>query len=65
MMLYKQDCLNCKKTFDLKATDPDSYRVLFCCVECKDTYYENEVLKKAEELDIDVPIENRWDILDL
>ncbi len=64
-MLYKQNCLNCKETFDLQATDPTSYKTLFCSEKCKETYYENIILKAAEELGIDVPIENRWQILDL
>jgi len=64
-MRYKQTCLNCKITFDLPVTDPGSYKVLFCSLKCKDTYYENKILEKAKELGIDVPVESRWQILDL
>lgn len=60
-MLYHQTCLNCKKTFTIKAIDD----VLFCSDECQTTYYENVVGEVAKKLGIDIPIENRWEILDL
>ena len=65
MMFFQKNCLNCGKIFDILATDPDAYDILFCCEECKETYYENQIIKKAKEIGIDVPIESRFDILDL
>jgi len=65
---HKRICQNCENTFDiatLEAIKPHCYSVSFCSEECRSTYYENVILKKAKELGIDVPIEERWDILDL
>jgi len=64
-MLYKKRCINCNKDFDIDANNYKAYGLLFCSVKCQETYYENKVLKKAKEMGIDVPIENRWQILDL
>lgn len=61
MMFYFRNCLYCSKEFFITGIED----VLFCCDECKDTHYEGAILRAAKELGIDVPIEERWDILDL
>ncbi len=61
MMFYFRNCVNCRKEFFIDGIED----VLFCCEECKKTHYEDSILRAAKKLDIDVPIEERWDILDL
>ena len=65
-MLYKQDCLNCGKTFPVYAHEVENGKhIYFCCEQCRYVYYENSLLKFAKDKEMDEPIHNRWEILDL
>lgn len=67
MIEFQENCFNCKKIINVSPEEFDHYNISFCCIKCRDTYFENEILKVATKLDLDLfpHIENRFDILDL
>lgn len=66
MMVIEKKCLTCGMTILLNTYDGISKQSMsFCCDECQQIYYESKVLEAAKEMGIDVPINDRFEILDL